>query len=178
MTSRSGGRIAPDGRSPAPKGVGKRARRHDLERPKTPGLSDSSLQKGDVEELEQGQRISPLPKQNQGAAQNRRSSQAFPARARAGASGSDAPDPMTFLSDRLQGTLASAPVARGPQIENPGEFMPLLRRMATATGASALMAQAYLTQFATHMRRPAEFTGPILDMNAQDDNLEAALRGS
>ena len=94
------------------------------------------------------------------------------------AGGTDTPDAMGFLGDRLQGTLTSEPVARGPQIENPAEFLPLLRKLATASGASALLAQAYLTQFSTHMRRSTQFTAPIIDMNEQDDNLEAALRGS
>ena len=170
MTSRSGGRIAPDGRSPAPKGVGKRARRHDLERPKTPGLSDSSLQQGDVQALERGQSISPLPKQNQGAAQNRRSKQALPARSRAGA-GEAAPDPLTFLGDRLAGTLTST--GGTVQQHEQANLLPILERLAQSTGASGLLSQAYITTVAGLQAQSGTTRTPLIDMQDADRNLAA-----
>lgn len=65
MTARGGpgGRIPRDNRGPQAKGVGKNSKRHDLERPVTPGLHNSDLQQGDVQALEQGQRIAPVQTQ-------------------------------------------------------------------------------------------------------------------
>ena len=58
MTARGpGGRVPPDGRPPVAPGVGKTARRHDLEAQPTPGLSDPSIQQGDVQRLEQAQQV-------------------------------------------------------------------------------------------------------------------------
>lgn len=171
MTSRSGGRIAPDGRSPAPKGVGKRARRHDLERPKTPGLSDSDLQQGDVEALERGQRISPLPKRVQGSAQNRRVRQALPARTRAGASGADVPDPLAFLTDRLGGTLTAT---AGSAVQHEAaNLIPILARLATSTGASGLLSQAYITTVAGLQAQRGTLRTPTIDMQDADRDLAA-----
>lgn len=64
MTDRGpGGRIPNQGNPPAAKGIGKNAKRHDLETPSTPGLADSDLQQGDVGMLEQGQRTAPIKRQ-------------------------------------------------------------------------------------------------------------------
>jgi len=61
MSSRGpGGRIPNQGNPPAAKGVGRNAKRHDLERQNTPGLAGSDLQQGDVGALEQGQRVAPI----------------------------------------------------------------------------------------------------------------------
>ena len=172
MTSRSGGRIAPDGRSPKPKGVGKRARRHDLERPKTPGLSDSSLQQGDVQALERGQSISPLPKQNQGAAQNRRPSKQPGRRTRQ--DGSSSPDPLTFLSERLQGSRV--PGAESSRVQTDmNAMLPLLERLATATGASGLIAQAYITQLANAGVDQGLVRTPLISMQDVERDLAEFL---
>ena len=171
MTTR-GGRIAPDGRSPAPKGVGKRSRRHDLERPKTPGLSDSSLQQGDVEALERGQRISPLKKQNQGAAQNRGRKQALPTRSQGGGAG-DTPDPVAFLGDRLSGTLQGA--VGGDQQHEQANLLPILERLATSTGASGLLSQAYITTVAGLKSQSGTVRTPLIDMQDADRDLEALV---
>src|SRR5690606_16933027 len=65
MTAR-GGRIPPDGRPTQAPGVGKNSKRHDLERRNVPFLHGSDLQVGDVQAMEQGQRIA--PKQTQAPA--------------------------------------------------------------------------------------------------------------
>ena len=44
----AGGVVKPDGRPPQAKGVGKTARRHDLEAPATPGITGTDLQDGEV----------------------------------------------------------------------------------------------------------------------------------
>ena len=170
--SKSGGRLSPDGRSPAPKGVGKRSRRHDLERPKTPGLSDSSLQQGDVEALERGQRISPLKKQNQGAAQNRGRKQVLPSRSRGGGN-QDTPDPVAFLGDRLSGTLEAAG-GEGQQHEQ-ANLLPILEKLATSTGASGLLSQAYITTVAGLKAQSGTVRTPVIDMQDADRDLAALV---
>ena len=96
-----GGRIAPDGRPAQAPGVGKNAKRHDLEAPATPGLHGSDLQQGDVQMLEQGQRVAPRPKKTQGAAAP------APARRNApvGETPMEVPDPLEFAAGRIGGNV-------------------------------------------------------------------------
>jgi len=177
MTSKSGGRIAPDGRSPAPKGQGKRARRHDLERPKTPGLHGSDLQQGDVTAMEQGQQVAPLRKQNQGAAQNRQRRQSAQPGNQLRQDGSTAPDPIAFLGDRLGGTrVAGEQSARATTDTN--AMMPLLQKLATATGASGMISQAYITALANDGKDRGLVRTPLISMQDVERDLAEFLDGA
>jgi hypothetical protein len=149
-----------------------------MERPKTPGLYDSDLQQGDVQAMEQGQRIAPIQQQKQSRTSQRpRRRQESPAKPRGGAQG-DVPDPIDFLGDRLGGTLGdptqSTAADNAAQIR---EWIPLLQKLATATGASGVLGQAYITQLRNARQRPFTHMTPLLDMQDADDDLELLLRG-
>lgn len=159
-----GGRIAPDGRPPQTPGVGKNAKRHDLEAPATPGLHGSDLQQGDVSMLEQGQRVAPRPKKNQPKA-------AAPQRARTTQSrqgGMEVPDPIEFAGQKLQGGMgASVPVTP----VDPTPWMPLLRQMATTPGAGGGMTAAFAEQLSAFVREPNTSKAYLIDLNEADEAL-------
>ncbi len=167
MTSRRGGRIPAQGRTPQAKGVGKNSKRHDLERPKTPGLHGSDLQQGDVQALEQGQRIAPIKTQAPG--QTNRTSQ-LPANRTTRADGSVAPDPLAFLTDRLGGTL-QAGASQGAPPRDTSAFLPLLERLAAATGASGLLSQAYINQLANSRTDQGVVRTPLISMQDVERDL-------
>lgn len=167
-----GGRIAPDGRPAQAPGVGRNAKRHDLERPKTPGLHDSDLQQGDVQALEQGQRIVPVTRQQPARPQPKGGTQRR-TQARPQASG-DTPDPIDFLGQRLKGSLASPPlIPRSDAGASGHQWLPLLQRLATAPGASGLLAQAYITQLSNALNRPLTHEIRLIDMQQADLDAEA-----
>ena len=177
MTSR-GGRIPPDGRQPAAKGVGRESRRHDLERPATPGLHGSDLQQGEVSELERGRRIAPIRQQDRGRNPNPPSRRREQGQQTAGGQGGglNIPDAIDFMASRSSGAPAP-PIATtgvtGGKLELWG---PLLERMVTGPGSSGLLAQAYIRQLRrlkqTRINRPAV----TLNLNDVDDGLEAMNR--
>lgn len=173
MTSRKGGRIPPDGRRPQPAGVGKDAKRHDLERPATPGLHDSDLQQGDVSAMEEGQRIAPIREQPP-AATSRRPRTAAPGIQRGGTQ-SDVPDPLDFLGERLAGTLSVDGLGEPRRAADIHSFLPIVKRIATAPGASGVISQAYLTMLSNASKRPLLYETPLIDMQDADDRLEALL---
>ncbi len=167
MTSRRGGRIPAQGRTPQAKGVGKSSKRHDLERPKTPGLHDSDLQQGDVQAMEAGQRIAPIKTQAPG--QTKRTSQ-LPRDRTTRADGSGAPDPLTFLTDRLGGTLEPGATQGRPQTSTKA-YLPLLERLATATGASGLLSQAFINQLANARTDAGVVRTPLISMQDVERDL-------
>ncbi len=175
-----GGRIPPDGRQARPPGVGKYAKRHDLERPKTPGLDDPSIQYGDVQMLEAGQRVLPLPKRTQP-----------PARPRAGGGLSprpqrslpmQVPDPIEFASRRLAGTLDVSGISSpGPRFGQ-GRFdtaawTPIIRRVANAPGSSGLLRNAFVAKLGELARAPAGVQADVVDFGDLTDFLEGFNRG-
>lgn len=172
---KKGGRIPPDGRQAQAKGVGKNAKRHDLERPATPGLHDSSLQKGDVQALEQGQRIAP-PGTQQPAIQGRPQTQETPNRRQSGGSGGgvEVPDAIEFLGQR-QGPEFNPPQARRRIDESRAQtWLPVLRELASGPGASAKLVNAFINQ-ARLMSQAGGQPASIVDMGATDDGIEEML---
>ncbi len=172
MPRKQGGKIRPDGRSPQTPGVGKSAKRHDLERPATPGLSNSDLQQGDVQRLEQAQAISPRAgaKQVQGqAGGGQRSGAATQQRA----AGIQAPDPMEFASQRLKGTLGQ----EGPGLDTfPVEaWKPLLQQLAADPSVSGPLTHALIAQLGNLSRLPSSNRIEVIDQNGLDDALGVAL---
>lgn len=173
MTARptKGGRVPPDGRPSQAKGVGRDAKRHDLELPATPGLHDSDLQSGDVQRLTQAQRVSPRPKRNQPPAQpgarRRRSGGAAPqSDQRVGA----VPDPMELAKERLGGTLGGPP----SQLENVdiGKWVPLLQQLTRTPGSGGVLRSAVINQISNLARKPVTSTVSVLDV--QDLESQAA----
>ena len=168
-----GGRIAPDGRGPQPKGVGRNAKRHDLERPATPGLANSDLSQGDVSDLEEGQRIAPIQNQSRGQSPplDRGASTTSSAQNR---DGTVVPDAIQFLGDQ-QGSSFNLPVAEvgldHTKIETWG---PILRQLVSGPGSTGTLASALINQ-ARSLRQTR--TGPaiVIDLQATDDAIEAML---
>lgn len=171
-----GGRIAPDGRTPQTPGVGKKAKRHDLERQPTPGLHDSDLQSGDVQALEQGLRVAPRTTQPPARPDARRV--APQGGAPTGQQG-QVPDPMEFLGGKLGGTFQKVGVPR----RNPRKpidveaWMPLIQTLATSPGGSGILGQAFITQMGNLARKAQTYETPLIDMQDADDDLDAFLNG-
>lgn len=171
MTAR-GGRIPPDNRPAQAPGVGKNSKRHDLERRDVPFLHGSDLQVGDVQAMEQGQRIA--PKQTQRPA-------APPARGGAGSqtttSGEGAamtpPDPIEFLAGRFGGQQMEAPPRRADIANSKAmTWLPLVRQMAAGPGSSGVLASALINQMRALSRMPVRET-TVIDMQDVDAALEA-----
>lgn len=168
-----GGRIPPDGRPPQAKGVGKNAKRHDMERPKTPGLHNSDLQQGDVQAMEQGQRIAPASTQ-QPAGPSASQTQQTPNRATSGVSGVEVPDAIEFLAGRN---------GQGFNVPNPQRqldssraltWLPIIRQLVSGPGTSSALVNAFINQ-ARLMQQAGGQPATIVDMRATDDGLEAML---
>ena len=122
--------------------------------------------------LEQGRKVTQAPAQAAG--------QGAPAGGapRGAAAGMQAPDAMQFLTERLQGTLGSR------ALRQPGErrrsadvrpWLPLIKRLAGAPGASGVLAQAFITQFGNLSRGGLTYEVPTVDMQAAEDGLQAYL---
>jgi len=161
-----GGKVAPDGRPPVAPGVGKTARRHDLEAPATPGLSDSDLQQGDVQMLEQSQKVAPRPKRTQPAATGQ-----APTRRRQGAQrGSDqfalaAPDPVEMAAERIGG---DTPVAGGERTVDPSAWLPLSERLAMSPNSGGAIVAQLANQLAQYRRRPVVSQANFIDLDEMD----------
>ena len=154
-----GGYVAPDGRPPQAPGVGKNAKRHDLEAPATPGVRNSDMQQGDRQKLEAAQKIAPRPKKGSpqaGAQPNRNQS----------GGGMQVPDPIEFAGGRMGG---NAPTAGAPMRQvDAAAWRPLVERMAYApNGGGALAANLTdaLTQF---VRRPVISEVSFVDFDGAD----------
>jgi len=165
-----GGRIAPDGRPAQVPGVGKTARRHDLEAPATPGLHDSDLQQGDVSQLENAQRIAPTPKRTQSAAGP------GPRTRRQGVDrGSDqfamqVPDPIDMAAGR-SGGKAFQPAQAEQQYVDPTPWLPLMRQMASAPNTGGGFVAAFVEQMANFRRQPFSSRARLIDLNEADEIL-------
>lgn len=166
----AGGKIAPDGRPPQAKGVGKDSKRHDLEAPATPGLHGSDLQQGDVQALEQGQKIAPRPKKVQPAAQ----SKPRPASSKKRATAVDGvPDPIEFAAGRIGGNVVSPDAAPGVGID-PRPWMPLLEQFVARPQVNPKLAALYVQQIASLRRQPFMSNVNYVDMLEADDILEGS----
>ncbi len=176
VNPRTGGRIRPDGRTPSAPGVGGSSKRHDLERPATPGLSNSSLQQGDVGELEQGQAIAPRAgsKRVQGPAQG---GGAPPPGQRGNfptSTGLPVPNPIDFAGSRFAGTLGREEPRPRAFIDTSAWF-PLLRQLVSNPNSGGTLARAFIEQLSTLRRQPFSPRPAAIDLGDMDDALEAGL---
>jgi hypothetical protein len=169
-----GGRIRSDGRPPQAKGVGKNAKRHDLERPATPGLHGSDLQQGDVQEMERGQRIAPVQEQGQGAPQvARQTTERAPDGTET--SSMQIPDAIDFMGNEFGGGQLGAPETGRRPFASKGEtWLPILQMMASKPGTSGLLAQALIHQ-ARRLRQLEHLNAQVVDMHDAEDSIEAML---
>lgn len=170
---KTGGRIPPQGRTPQAKGVGKNAKRHDLERPATPGLSDSTLQKGDVQQLEQGQAIAPRAgaKRVQGPAQVARGATQGGTAQQGGVT---VPDPIEFAKGRLGNTLTGAPSTQTSRLD-PTPWMPFLRALVSTPGAGGALTQAFIVQLSNIVNRPSGPQQAVINMDDLDKAVAESL---
>ena len=163
----TGGKIPPDGRPPVAPGVGKTARRHDLEAPATPGLSDSDLQQGDVQALEAAQKVAPRAKRNQPPATGN-----APARRRQGAQrGSEqfalpVPDPVDLAAKRA-GDTARGQVGGGRTVD-PSTWLPLAEQLALAPNAGGAIVSQLANQLTQFRRRPIVSQANFIDLDEMD----------
>ena len=173
--SKTGGRITPQGRSPQAPGVGKTAKRHDLEGTATPGIVDSDLQQGDVNRLEQAQAVAPRAggkrTQAPASAQPRSGSSAPVGSAGAGLS---VPDPLEFASRRLGNTFTGTP-GSAPQSVDPTPWIPLLRTLATSPGAGGALTQAFIAEIGNMTNQAQGGLQSEINLNDLDDALGAVL---
>jgi hypothetical protein len=142
------------------KGIGKTAKRHDLSG--TPGLSNSDLQYGDVQRLEQAQRsvqsTQGRPVQ-QGGAQPQGHLQK---------PGMEVPDPVDFAIKKVGGGPPAVPTEPLEQIDMQ-PWLPLMRQIATA-GSSSLLMSAYVNSLQKAQKQPYQSGGVALINMAEYDN--------
>jgi len=169
-----GGRVPPDGRPPVAPGVGKTARRHDLEAPATPGLTDTDLQQGDVQALEQAQKIAPRAKRTQPPAKGRvtpRGNQ--PGRRSQAAQAGDIPDPIEMAGRKVGGSAVpeDSAVAEPFDLE---AWRPLLQEIARNPNLSGPLTTTLMRQLQNISQIPDTASVHVVDQNAMD----VALRES
>ena len=157
--------MAPDGRPAVAPGVGKTARRHDLEKPKTPGLGGpdtgpTDLQQGDVQRLEEAQQAVPAsaPNTPRTASKPRRRS----------TSELESPDPIEFIGGRDGGQAVGEADASVPLID-PTPWIPFIRTVATAPGSGGAVANALVKILTTKRDMPQNPQISVLDRQELDD---------
>lgn len=172
----SGGRIAPDGRTPQRPGVGRQSKRHDLERRDVPFLHGSDLQQGDVQAMESGQKVTRKRTQQPAGPGGATGSTAASKPARGGSSPSPGtPDPMQFLIDRTKGSMTPGQPSVPQRQVDVSAWTPLVQRFANAPGTSGVLRQAFLHQYAALARRPYATDVMVIDLQALEAGAEAML---
>ena len=169
-----GGRREPDGRAPVAPGVGAQARRHDLEAPATPGLSDSDLQQGDVQRLERSQKIAPIARPTSGRGGGQRN---IPVRTNAsgGTPQAGVPDPIAMAAQRNGGNVASDDFSNVSEPLDVDKWMPLLREIARNPKVSGPLTTTLMAQFTNVAGLANTSSVHIIDQNAADRALEESL---
>jgi len=173
--ARTGGRIKPTNRPASAPGVGKNSKRHDLERRAVPYLQGSDLQQGDVQALEQGQRVQPLKRTQPPARSQRRQAQ-NEASMRGGIDEQGIPtDPISFMAQRIGGTYQPKAGVVGRSRHDYRAWLPLLEQLATSPGASGLLVSTYITRLHNMLSGPYIEENQFIDMNQADNDVEALL---
>ena len=143
-----------------------------------PFLQGSDLQQGDVQALEQGQRVQPIKRTQPPARVNRKArGAANPGQPKMDANGIPT-DPIGYLSGRIGGTY-SGPKA-GPVGHSRNDYrawLPLLEKIAKSPGASGVLVQAYITRLHNMLSGPVVHEHVMIDQNDADNQLELLLNG-
>jgi hypothetical protein len=168
-----GGRIPPDNRPTQAAGVGKNSKRHDLERRTTPYLHDSDLQQGDVQAMEDGQRIA--PKQTQQPAAPASSGRGSGATQASDASATGIPDAIDFISQMAAGGGVNPPQAGAAPSANLDMWVRFARHLVNGPGSSGLLAGAYINQVRQLRTTPQAASSVFINLRDVDDALSAAL---
>ncbi len=170
----SGGRIAPTNLPPQAPGVGKNSKRHDLERRDVPFLHGSDLQQGDVQAMEQGQRVAPV--QTQTPVTSGSGATTAPQRQAQPGRNMEVPDAVQFAKDKFGGgDIMAQP---GGERVDISKWTPLVKRLANTPGASSALRTAFINQYSNLARRPYVPQTNMIDVNEMDAQLGAALDGS
>ena len=153
-----------------PKGVGKDAKRHDLDAVRspagTPGLSNSSLQYGDVSKLERGQQLieNTQPRQT--------SAPVAPAPVDPGVQGVEvAPDPVSFAKQKLAGSAAEGFADRRLRTTDRKGWLPFMKRLASDPTASGILQRAYIERIGRELRTPTGGQAQVLRQRDMDSRL-------
>lgn len=147
------------------KGVGKDAVRHDLDG--TPGLTKgSSLQQGDVQKLERGQKVV----QNTQATQTVQ--RAGTPQAPEPQEGMEIPDAVRFAGQKIGGSLEGAGEGIIEQKIDFSNWLPLLRRLAVSPTSSGILQRAFLKRMTIEMQRPLGTTAALIRQRDFDERLE------
>ncbi len=165
--NRHGGKRAPDGRQPSAPGVGKTARRHDLER--VPPLAGSDLQSGDVQRLEAGQKIAAgaAPQQNSSGTTGPIRSGGSPNRGEL-----EIPDAIDFAGQRRGQNIGAS--GAGQEQLDMSQWLPLLRALASNPKRSGPLAVQLLEQISNANNTPGAGRVRVVDENQIQDAIEAA----
>ncbi len=150
-------------RQPQAPGVGKTAKRHDLETPKTPGLTDSDLQQGDVQRLEAAQQAVPArrPATPTTSSKPRRNT----------SSEMESPDPIGFIGGRDGGKPFVGPGGATVPMVDIQPWLPLIQRVATNPGAGGAVGAALVRLLTTKRRQPINPQITVLDRQELDAEL-------
>jgi hypothetical protein len=168
-----GGRIPPDNRPAQAAGVGKNSKRHDLERRTTPYLHDSDLQQGDVQALENGQRVA--PKQTQQPAGPAPATGSGNTRSATSTSPTDIPDAIDFLGGLTAGSGVNPPPAGAAPSANLDAWVRFAAHLVNSPGSSGLLAGAYINQMRQFRRSPQNASSVVINLRDVDDALDVAL---
>lgn len=152
----------PNLKQPQVPGVGKTAKRHDLETPKTPGLTGSDLQHGDVQRLEQAQQAVPAttPRPSTSSAPRRTST-----------AGTESPDPIEFLGGRSGGQPFADPGGATVPLVDSTPWLPLITKVAANPGAGGAVGNALVKLLTTKRRQPINPTATVIDRQELDAEL-------
>ena len=170
----AGGYIPPDGRTPRAKGVGKNAKRHDLERPATPGITGTDLQYGEAKMLENGQKVAPRAGAKRQVNASGQKAAPKQRRSAAPAGMAAAPDPLEMLAARKGGRRIGDDVPGGPRLDVE-KWSPLLREIARNPQVSGPLTTTIMQQLSNIARQPNSSSVTILDQNAAEVALEESL---
>jgi len=169
MTSR-GGVIDPDNRPVKAPGVGKNSNRSDLARQIPPVLGSKGITQGDVQALEQGERIAPKQRNPVAGGQP----QGQPA-TRPVAQTGEVPDAIDFAASRATGP-PNIPVSNeGINGSKFDSWAPILRGLVAGPGSSGQLAAAYIQQMRSVRGSGTVRPPTVIDMNALDAGIEAML---
>ena len=147
------------------KGIGKTAKRHDLDG--TPGLQGSSLQYGDVSAMEAGQKaVQPTVNQPPSTPQS------SPVPPTGGTPAPMvAPDPVAFAQKKLAGTINDGVAGGRIQMRERSNWLPFLERIAASPTSSGILQRAYIDRLSREMRAPIGGDVGIIRQREMDERL-------
>ena len=151
-----GGSREADGRPAQAPGVGKTAKRHDLEGRTVPPLAGSDLQSGDVQALQQAQQIAPIPKKTSAGTTTGADQEA-------NRQGLEIPDAIDFAGERTGQNIGGQ--GQGSQPLDMSQWLPLLRALGANPKRSGPLATALLQQLANAANTPAAGKVQVIDEN-------------